>query len=77
MNLMCHGYLTLILPWLLRHFHRWIQEKTERQTLFFTATWNANVQKIAADFLNKPYQADLRLGCGGVQHTNNFSGICI
>ena len=34
-----------------------VKSKMERQTLFFTATWNTNVQKIAADFLNKPFQA--------------------
>ena len=34
-----------------------VKEKTERQTLFFTATWNANVQKIAAEFVNNPFQA--------------------
>jgi len=28
----------------------------ERQTLFFTATWPEQVQKLATDFLNKPYQ---------------------
>lgn len=32
------------------------QEVTQRQTLFFTATWNTNVQKIASDFVNRPYQ---------------------
>lgn len=38
------------------------QDRSERQTLFFTATWNANVQKIAADFLNKPYQVGFTSG---------------
>merc|ERR1740121_3212163 len=28
---------------------------SDRHTLFFTATWHGNVQKLAGDFLNKPY----------------------
>eukprot|EP00913_Durusdinium_trenchii_P011965 g11240.t1 len=35
------------------------QEVTQRQTLFFTATWNTNVQKIASDFVNRPYQVKI------------------
>ena len=53
---------------------RHAQEKTERQTLFFTATWNANVQKIAADFVNKPYQVQ---GTGvGFPVWGGLCGIC-
>lgn len=43
---------------------REVKEKTERQTLFFTATWNSNVQKIAAEFVNNPFQVKI----GSTEH---------
>ena len=33
--------------------------KTSRQTLFFTATWPKNVQKLAAEFVSNPVQLHL------------------
>jgi ATP-dependent RNA helicase DDX5/DBP2 len=33
--------------------------KSTRQTLFFTATWPKNVQKLAAEFVSNPVQLNL------------------
>ena len=43
---------------------------TERQTLFFTATWPKSVQRIAADLL-QPNHIKVTVGSGGDKLTAN------